>query len=81
VRLMAVRLIEPGQNMDFGITQNDLADATGLSLVHVNKTLKKLKDDGLVSWNRNEMKILNWEALKQAALFDPTYLHFKNVHV
>ena len=81
VRMTAVGLLEPGQDMDFGITQHDLADATGLSLVHVNKTLKKLKDDGLVSWNRNEMKILNWEALKTAALFDPTYLHFKNVHV
>jgi CRP-like cAMP-binding protein len=81
VRMIAVGLIQPGQAMEFGITQHDLADATGLSLVHVNKTLKKLKDEALLSWNRNEMKILSWEALKAAALFDPAYLHFKDLHV
>ena len=81
VRMIAVRLIGPGEAMDFGLTQDDLADATGLSLVHVNKTLKKLKDDGLVSWNRNKMTILNWESLKKAALFDPAYLHFRNANV
>jgi CRP-like cAMP-binding protein len=82
VRMICVGLVEPGHPMDFGITQDDIADATGLSLVHVNKTLKKLKDDGLVSWNRNKMMtILNWEALKKAALFDPAYLHFRNVNV
>jgi CRP-like cAMP-binding protein len=80
VRMIAVGLIQPGQPMELGVTQHDLAEATGLSLVHVNKTLKKLKDDGLVNWDRNEMKILNWEDLKSAALFDPTYLHFKDVH-
>ena len=78
--MIAVGLIQPGQPMELGVTQYDLSEATGLSLVHVNKTLKKLKDDGLVSWNRNEMKILNWEALKAAALFDPMYLHFKDAH-
>ena len=81
IRMAAVGLIELGKPAKFGITQADLADATGLSLVHVNKTLKKLKDDGLVNWSRNELKILNWEALKAAALFDPQYLHFKHVNI
>ena len=81
VRMLAVGLLDPGQSMDFGITQDDLADATGLSLVHVNKTLKKLKDDGLVAWDRNQMEILDWEGLKRMALFDPAYLHFRNVNV
>lgn len=81
VRMLAVGLIHEGEPMDFGITQQDLADAIGLSLVHVNKTLAKLKDEGLVSWNRNQLKILNWEALKKAGLFDQSYLHFRNVNV
>jgi CRP-like cAMP-binding protein len=78
VRMNAVGMNEPGKRANFGITQADVADATGLSLVHVNKTLKKLKDEGLVSWNRNQLTILNWEALKKVALFDEKYLHFKH---
>ena len=80
-RMVAVGLIKTGESASFGITQSDLADATGLSLVHVNKTLKKLKDEGLVSWNRSRLAIMNWDGLKQAALFDETYLHFKHVSI
>jgi len=81
VRMAAIGLVELGQSASFGITQSDLADATGLSLVHVNKTLKKLKDDGLVSWNRHRLTILNWDGLKEAALFDETYLNFKHASI
>jgi CRP-like cAMP-binding protein len=81
VRMAAIGLVELGQSASFGITQSDLADATGLSLVHVNKTLKKLKDERLVSWNRHRLTILNWDGLKEAALFDETYLHFKHASI
>ena len=80
MRMVAVGLAEAGKHANFGITQTDLADATGLSLVHVNKTLKKLKEEGYVSWNRNQLTILNWEELKKVAIFDENYLHFKHVN-
>ena len=79
-RMAAVGLVELGKPANFGITQSDLADATGLSLVHVNKTLRKLKDEGLVNWSRSKLIILDWEALKRVAMFEPDYLHFKHVH-
>lgn len=79
LRMAAVGLIELGKPAHFGITQSDLADATGLSLVHVNKTLRKLKDDGLVNWTRNQLVVLDWEGLKKAAMFDASYLHFRHV--
>jgi len=80
MRMVAVGLAEAGKPANFGITQTDLADATGLSLVHVNKTLKKLREHGLLSWNRNQLTILNWEELKKVAIFDANYLHFRHVN-
>jgi CRP-like cAMP-binding protein len=81
VRMSAVGLMEMGQPGPFGIRQTDLADATGLSLVHVNKTIKKLKDEGIISWNRGQLEILDWAGLKRTALFNGNYLHFKHAHV
>jgi CRP-like cAMP-binding protein len=57
------------------ITQSELADAVGLSNVHVNRTLQELRAHGLIGEQGRLLKILNWDRLKQAGEFDPTYLH------
>jgi CRP-like cAMP-binding protein len=80
VRLSVVGLAKHGEPSRFYITQTDLADASGLSLVHVNKTLQLLKEKGLIGRNPNLLEILDWEGLKAVAGFDPTYLHFKGTH-
>ena len=49
--------------MEFTFTQQDLADALGLSLVHTNKTLAKLKDRQLASWQNGLLRINNLEDL------------------
>lgn len=59
----------------FSCTQVHLADATGLTPVHVNRTLKGLRDEGLASMHRREVTIYDWEALARAGDFDPAYLH------
>ena len=79
-RLGAVGLATIDRPISLPITQTDLADTIGLSLVHVNKTMKKLKDEGLIEWNAKQLKILNWKELKDVAGFDPTFLHFKTGH-
>jgi CRP-like cAMP-binding protein len=79
VRLVAVGLAQVGKPMSFQITQTDIADATGLSLVHVNKTLRKLKEDGLIGRNPSTLEIVDWDGLQETAGFDPGYLHFKRV--
>jgi CRP-like cAMP-binding protein len=56
------------------VTQSQLADATGLSLVHVNRTLKRLREDGLIAFHNNQVKVLHQERLCAAAEFDPGYL-------
>ncbi|WP_299565008.1 Crp/Fnr family transcriptional regulator [uncultured Sulfitobacter sp.] len=49
-------------------TQRDVADALGLSLVHTNKTLGKLKDRQLASWSDRVLQINNLETLAEIAL-------------
>lgn len=78
-RLIAVGLAERGKPTSFYITQTELADATGLSLVHVNKTIKKLKELGVIGRSSGKLEVLDWEGMKDIAGFDPTYLHLNNV--
>ena len=58
----------------FPITQEQLADAVGLTPVHVNRTLRALREEGLVRMTRAEIHIEDWRGLAEAAEFDPAYL-------
>lgn len=53
--------------MNLPYTQRDMADALGLSLVHTNKTLGKLKDRQLASWSDKVLQINDLEALADIA--------------
>ena len=66
-RLRAVSLGEDGW-VPFTYRQRDLADALGLSLVHTNKTLKRLAHDGLASWDGTRLAVHDREALEQVAM-------------
>jgi CRP-like cAMP-binding protein len=57
------------------ITQNEIADAMGLSTVHVNRSLQALRGAKLVSITSGTLRVLDWDALRRAGDFDPTYLH------
>ena len=74
LRLKAVGRAEEG-HCDFPLTQNDLADATGLTAVHVNRTLQELRRDGLIELERKQLRILDLERLKDVSMFNPNYLH------
>jgi CRP-like cAMP-binding protein len=52
VRLRAVGLVN-GQSYLMPVTQAELGDATGMSTVHVNRTLQELRRDGLISTPRS----------------------------
>ena len=62
---------------DLPVTQVDLADATGLTDVHVNRTLKEMKNKDLITTMGRGVSINNWQGLTTAAGFDPTYLHIR----
>ena len=76
VRLKAVGLTN-GDACDLPFTQAELADATGLSAVHVNRTLQELRGEGLIALRAGSLTVLDWERLKEAGEFDPAYLHLK----
>lgn len=60
---------------DFPLTQNDLAEATGLTAVHVNRTLQELRGDGLIELERKQLRIIDLERLMDVTMFNPNYLH------
>ncbi|HYE43048.1 MAG TPA: Crp/Fnr family transcriptional regulator [Caulobacteraceae bacterium] len=76
---MLVRYRIIGQARDnafaFPVTQQDLADATGLTPVHVNRVLKGLRDDGLLAWDRKGVRVPDPARLKRVARFESAYLH------
>lgn len=61
---------------DFPITQHNLAEANGLSLVHVNRTLQEMRRDGLIELAERQLRILDFDRLKRVAMFNNNYLHF-----
>ena len=57
------------------MTQEQLADALGLTAVHTNRTLMALAVDGLISRTNRAVRIEDWPGLMQVGDFDPAYLH------
>jgi CRP-like cAMP-binding protein len=76
VRLSAVGR-NNGQSYQMPITQAELADATGLSTVHVNRIMQELRGDGLIKTENGSVIIKDWDGLREAAEFDSTYLHIR----
>jgi CRP-like cAMP-binding protein len=74
LRLRAVKMTN-GISCDFPLTQNDLADATGLTAVHVNRTLQELRRDGLIELERRRLTVPDMQRLMDAAMFNANYLH------
>ena len=74
IRLRTVGRAQHGR-CDFPLTQNDLADATGLTAVHVNRTLQELRRDGLIELDRKQLQILDLERMMDASMFTANYLH------
>ncbi|WP_161993619.1 Crp/Fnr family transcriptional regulator [Muricoccus nepalensis] len=74
LRMRAVGVAQD-QSFDFPITQSDLADATGLTPVHVNRMLQRLREDGLIATEGKRWTVLYAAGLRKAAKFEASYLH------
>jgi len=57
------------------MTQEQIADATGLTPVHVNRSLKALEADGLIVKKRKYVGIPDWKRLREISGFNELYLH------
>jgi CRP-like cAMP-binding protein len=75
-RMKAVGLTDDG-SFELPLTQSELSDTMGLSVVHVNRSLKELREAGLVSLRNERILIPNVQRLKDYSDFDPSYLHLR----
>ena len=62
------------EEYEFGASQEQLGDATGITGVHVNRSLRKLREQGLVTVKGGRVTIADWERLARAGEFDSYYL-------
>ena len=67
-------------SFDFPITQTELADASGMTPMHVNRVLKRLREEQLVHFHGKLITILDAKRLKEVAGFNANYLHLDRVH-
>ncbi|CAO4141719.1 Nitrogen fixation regulation protein FixK [Methylorubrum aminovorans] len=74
VRMRAVGLAF-GNSYDLPITQLDLADTTGMTSVHVNRSLGELKRAGLIERKGKRLTLCDLPRLMEMAEFRPNYLH------
>ncbi len=75
-RYRALGLYDKDQDRGFKIplTQSELADTMGLTVVHVNRILQRFRREGLLNWSRRHFDILNHSQLEHLAGFDASYL-------
>jgi CRP-like cAMP-binding protein len=76
LRLRLVGLTE-GNSCEFPLTQSDLAEATGLSKVHVNRTLQELRTGELIVLKSKTLTVPSLKHLMSAGLFHANYLHME----
>jgi CRP-like cAMP-binding protein len=76
VRLAIVRLADE-TGYELKLTQTDLAECLGLTSVHINRTLKDLREQSLVEFRNGRVDIADLVGLRQVAEFDPSYLYLE----
>jgi CRP-like cAMP-binding protein len=73
-RLATVGLVRD-ETFSIPFTQQQMADACGLSVVHINRVVQELRQRQLISWASRTITIVNRDELNEVADFDPAYLH------
>jgi CRP-like cAMP-binding protein len=74
---LRLEVAELGKSVDYELpfTQEQLADATGLTAVHVNRILMRLDQEKHIRRSKRSIQIDDWKALAKIADFDARYLH------
>ena len=76
LRLANVGLVQ-NDHFALPLTQEVLADALGLTAVHINRVLQRLRGEGLLTLTGRVLNILDGAGLRRASGFNPNYLHPK----
>lgn len=64
-----------GPDYEWPITQEQIGDATGLTAVHVNRTIQQMRTEKLIAIVGRSLTIIDWPTLRQAGDFKTGYLH------
>lgn len=64
---------------EFPLTQRELSECLGLTVVHANRTLQELRRRGLVELENHHLRMLDRRGLEGVAEFDPSYLYLDPV--
>lgn len=75
VRLSVVELVDDSETFTLPLTQAELADTTGMTTVHVNRSLQKLRKEGLIVTKAGRLTIVDFDRLATIAGFTRNYLH------
>ena len=80
--MVRLRTVNLATDSGFGLplTQSDLGDVLGLTLVHVNRVLQQLRADGLLGFKEKQLVVADLPRLMAYADFDSNYLHLKPRH-
>jgi CRP-like cAMP-binding protein len=68
-----------GGTFELPLTQEEIADALGLTPVHVNRVLQRMRSEGLISLKRSALEILDVARLQSVAGFSANYLHIERI--
>ncbi len=60
---------------EFPLTQRELSECLGLTVVHANRTIQELRRRGLVELENRQLTIIDRRGLEGVAEFDPSYLY------
>ena len=74
IRRSAAGLGSPDQ-FELPMTQEQIADATGMTTIHVNRMLSELREQGVIRRKKRTIEIVDWGEMRHIADFDPAYLH------
>lgn len=75
LRMKAVGLVDAEDQFDLPLTQTEIADTMGLTPVHTNRMLQRLRADGLIALGKGRLTILDPKRLAFVSGFRPNYLH------
>jgi CRP-like cAMP-binding protein len=70
---------EEGGQFAMPLTQPDLADALGLTAVHINRVVRELMQEKILEIRKGQVTVLDLAALTKIAEFDPNYLHAQSI--
>lgn len=73
-RMRAVGLVDANEQFELPLTQTELADTLGLTSVHINRTLQRLRERGLIALSKGRLTILDPKGLAEISGFDGQYL-------